>query len=113
MARSTVRANPSARIEGNVIALPLDGLAPDRITRYNAESWLSGRLPYNFEEPRTTLAEMAALAGTNAPQTNIDGAPVADVTLPGSPPALALFLAGAASLLALGAQRRRWHQTGR
>jgi hypothetical protein len=100
---------PIRAVEGNVIALSLDALAPDGVTRYNAESWLSGSLPYNFDEPRTTLAEMEVLASMNAPETDADPMPGARPAA--SPSALALLLAGAASLLALGALRRRWRET--
>lgn len=48
---------------GNVIVLALDALAPDGKTRYNAASWISGVPPYRHDVPRTTLAEMEALAG--------------------------------------------------
>ena len=48
--------------KGNVIAFLLDALAPDGETRYNAASWINGRVPLNWEMPRTTLAEMRRLA---------------------------------------------------
>jgi hypothetical protein len=48
--------------KGNVIAMSLDALAPDGKTRYNGASWIKGRLPINRDLPRTTLAEMRALA---------------------------------------------------
>jgi hypothetical protein len=55
--------------EGNVIALSLDALAPDGLTRYNAASWISGDLPINRDLPRTTLPEMVRLSGM--PQTDV------------------------------------------
>lgn len=48
---------------GNVIVLALDALAPDGKTRYNAASWISGVPLHRDDVPRTTLAEMEALAG--------------------------------------------------
>ncbi len=99
---------PIRAIEGDVIALSLDALAPDGITRYNAESWLSGGLPYNFEEPRTTLAEMEALARTTAPRTDVEPVNVDGGGRPLVRPALAVVIACAVSLVALGALRRRW-----
>jgi hypothetical protein len=53
---------PIPGAEGNVIALALGALAPDGKTRYNAASWISGRLPVNHDLPRTTLAEIKRLA---------------------------------------------------
>jgi hypothetical protein len=54
--------------EGNVIAFSLNALASDGKTRYNAASWISGRLPIYRDVPRTTLArirEIAALPPTD------------------------------------------------
>lgn len=96
---------PIRALAGSVIALSLDALAPDGITRYNAESWLSGSLPYDFDEPRTTLAEMRALVSRNAPPTDTDS--LVEAGSPASWHALTLVLAGLGSLLALGALRRR------
>jgi hypothetical protein len=48
--------------KGNVIAFSLDALAPEG-TRYNAASWISGRLPIYRDVPRTTLARMRQIAG--------------------------------------------------
>ncbi len=104
---------PIRASEGDVIALSLDALAPDGTTRYNAESWLSGGLPYNFDEPRTTLAEMEAITERNAPQTDTASASVADSPPSGSSPAPLVGLTGAACVLALVAIRRRWRQTNR
>ena len=59
---------PIPGFRGNVIALSLGALAPDGTTRYNAASWLSGKLPYNRDLPRTTLAEMRSLI--SAPRTD-------------------------------------------
>ena len=55
--------------KGNVIALALEALAPDGKTRYNAASWIEGRLPFNREVPRTTLGEMRQLAGLPSTDT--------------------------------------------
>lgn len=48
--------------KGNVIAFSLDALAPDGKTRYNAASWISGRLPIGRDVPRTTVARMREIA---------------------------------------------------
>jgi hypothetical protein len=95
---------PIRALAGNVIALSLDALAPDGITRYNAESWLSGSLPYNFEEPRTTLAEMETLA--RLPQTDTGTSPDQLVGRPGSPALVGVAFGVSATLLALVALRR-------
>lgn len=60
--------------KGNVIALALDALAPDGTTRYNAASWIAGRLPFNRDVHRTTLEAMRRLADL----PNTDTTPPAD-----------------------------------
>ena len=62
--------------EGNVIALSLDALAPDGMTRYNAASWISGDLPINRDLPRTTLPEMVRLSEMPPTDLALSRAPV-------------------------------------
>ena len=90
--------------KGNVIALSLDALAPDGKTRYNAASWISGDLPINQDQPRTTLAEMARVSGMPQTDTSRSPGPVGDR---GAPPAAALALGAIAALLAVSALNRR------
>ena len=92
--------------KGNVIALSLDALAPDGRTRYNAASWLAGRLPFNRDLPRTTLAEMETLAAL--PQTDTippSGIGAAQAATPSI--AIVVVGVGAASLLIFVGRRRR------
>jgi hypothetical protein len=98
---------PIRALEGDVIALALDALAPDGVTRYNAESWLSGGLPYTFDEPRTTLAEMTARTRTIAPRTDVEPVSAAGHASPVSPLALTVVFGAAVPLLALWVMRRR------
>ena len=63
---------PIPGAKGNVIALALGALAPDGKTRYNAASWISGRLPVNRDLPRTTLAEITRLAAMPDTATEAD-----------------------------------------
>lgn len=63
---------PIPGAKGNVIALALGALAPDGKTRYNAASWISGRLPINQDVPRTTLAEIKRLAAMPDTATTTD-----------------------------------------
>lgn len=92
--------------KGNVIALSLGALGTDGKTRYNAASWISGRLPIYEEVPRTTLLQMSHLAGL--PQTDTARSPT-PVERRGVPPLAALlvmvfaFIAG----FGLGARQRR------
>lgn len=88
---------PIPGAKGNVIALALEALAPDGKTRYNAASWISGRLPINQDVPTTTLAEIKRLAGMP------DTATAADVLEPAARPSgdgVPLLVLGSA--LALG-----------
>lgn len=76
--------------KGNVIALALGALAPDGETRYNAASWISGRLPFNQDLPRTTLAEVTRLAALPDTATSSDLDEVLVRPTVGVPPLLAL-----------------------
>ncbi|MDF2735075.1 MAG: hypothetical protein K0S97_1698 [Chloroflexota bacterium] len=101
--------------KGNVIALSLDALAPDGVTRYSAASWISGKLPFNREVPRTTLAEMRALAGM--PPTDTDSVPshVTSATKSTTPTheAMPLLLVVFLSVFALVARRLTPSNPGR
>lgn len=91
--------------KGNVIALALDALAPDGETRYNAASWLSGRLPFNRDVPRTTLEELRWLA--TLPATDAASSPFSDVKVGAWDLVMALALGMAGVLGGLSWQRRK------
>jgi len=57
--------------KGDFMVFALDALAPDGETRYNAASWIRGRNVYDWDGPKTTLAEMRRLAAL--PQTDTLG----------------------------------------
>jgi hypothetical protein len=97
--------------EGNVMVLALEALAPDGRTRYNAASWISGRMPINRHRPKTTLAEITRLAALPATDAIAAGMPAprrADQTGP------LLLWSGLGIGAALSWRRRRrsspsWH----
>lgn len=99
---------------GNVIVLALDALAPDGKTRYNAASWISGVPLHRDDVPRTTLAEMEALAGMprTDPAPSIAGS--TDRTVHAPPLVVVVIAGGCGLILALrstGRSRRRTPQS--
>lgn len=92
--------------EGNVIAFSLGALGTDGTTRYDAASWISGRLPVDQDVPRTTLAQMSRLAGL--PQTD-SAAPLTPAQRADERSGSALLVLVGAFIvgLGLGARRRR------
>jgi hypothetical protein len=95
---------PIPGAKGNVIAFALGALAPDGKTRYNAASWISGRLPVNQDLPRTTLAEIKRLAAM--PDTATAADPLQSTAQPPGDRLPLLALGSALGLGALVAWRR-------
>lgn len=93
---------------GNVIALSLDAVAPDGRTRYHGASWIDGTPLHRDDVPRTTLAEIEAIAGMPPTDTAPD-VESARRARSGDGPPLAL-VGGLASVLVLLVLRRRWSE---
>jgi hypothetical protein len=105
--RTFMPCSPIPGRKGDVIAFALDALARDGETRYNAASWISGRNVYDWDGPKTTLAEMQRLAAL--PQTDTVSWTTSSARTVSLTPVLPLVAVASfiAAMTLLAASRRR------